>query len=220
MESNLSPPASPPEKRDGRRENANATQTALREAGFRLFSSLGYEATPVGVLCADAGVTTGALYHHYGDKKGLFLAVAEELECTLVRNAMQAHETVLAQGGTAWDAFLAGIDTLLNAGTDRGLRRIGLVDAPAVLGVEVWRKIREKHGHGVLSANITALQSQGFFGPGDPKRIAWLLLGMIYSALQSLPDDPQQIEVALVDTKQLIHAMLDGLHTPSPKARS
>lgn len=215
MESNLNPVNPPPEKRDGRKENANATQAALREAGFRLFSTLGYEATPVGALCAEAGVTTGALYHHYGDKKRLFAAVAEELECKLVRNAMQAHQDTLARGGSAWDAFLAGIDTLLNAGMHAGARRIGLVDAPAVLGTETWREIREQHGHGVLSASIHALQSQGLIGAGDPKRIAWLLLGMIYSALQSLPGDPKQATTALAESKRLIHAMLDGLRTPS-----
>lgn len=204
-----------PERRDGRKENANATQAALREAGFRLFATLGYDATPVGVLCAEAGVTTGALYHHYGDKKRLFAAVAEELECTLVRNAMQAHEAVLAQGGSPWDAFLAGIDTLLNAGTHAGARRIGLVEAPAVLGADVWRTIRERHGHGVLSASIHALQSQGVIGPGDPKRISWLLLGMIYSVLQSLPDDPQQSDAALRESRRLIHAMLEGLRAPA-----
>lgn len=215
MDSNLTKTTSPPEKRDGRKENANATQAALREAGFRLFSTLGYETTPVSALCAEAGVTTGALYHHYGDKKGLFAAVAEELECRLVRNATQAHQDALAQGGSAWEAFLAGIDTLLNAGTDAGARRIGLVDAPAVLGAETWRAIRERHGHGVLSASLHALQSAGLIGAGEPKRIAWLLLGMIYSALQSLPDDPQQAAAALAESKRLIHAMLDGLRTPS-----
>ncbi|HEY0845297.1 MAG TPA: TetR/AcrR family transcriptional regulator [Noviherbaspirillum sp.] len=215
MTSNQNPVTTPPDKRDGRKENANATQAALRKAGFRLFSTLGYEATPVGALCAEAGVTTGALYHHYGDKKRLFAAVAEELECMLVRNAMQAHQDTLAQGGSAWDAFLAGIDTLLVAGTNTGLRRIGLVDAPAVLGAEVWRAIREQHGHGALTASIQALQAQGWIAPGDPNRIAWLLLGMIYSALQSLPEDRLQADAALSESKRLIHAMLDGLRTPT-----
>lgn len=213
MESNPDKDAPTPEKRDGRRENASATQTALRDAGRRLFASLGYEATSVGAICAEAGVTTGALYHHYGDKKRLFAAVAEDLERSLVEHAGKAHLATLEQGGSAWDAFLSGIDTLLNAGTNAGLRRIGLVDAPAVLGAAAWQAIREQLGHGALTASIRALQAQGLLVPGDPKRIAWLVLGMIYSAMQTLPENPDAIGAALADSRQLIHAMLEGLRT-------
>lgn len=207
--------AAPPEKRDGRKENANATQAALREAGKRLFADLGYEATSVGALCAEAGVTTGALYHHFGDKKQLFAAVAEELECLLVERAMRAHAEALGRGGSGWDAFLAAIDTLLNAGTHPKMRRIGLVDAPAVLGAAAWQAIREQHGHGVLTKAIQSLQAQRLVGPGDARRIAWLVLGMVYAAIQVLPDDPQQLENALNETRQLIHAMLGGLRNAS-----
>lgn len=213
MNNHLSSPlvADASEKRDGRKENANATQAALREAGKRLFADLGYEATSVGALCAEAGVTTGARYHHFGDKKQLFAAVAEELECLLVERAMRAHAEALAHGGSGWDAFLAAIDTLLNAGTNSEMRRIGLVDAPAVLGAATWQAIREQHGHGVLTNTLRSLQAQHLVGPGDARRIAWLVLGMVYAAIQALPDDPLQLENALNDTRQLIHAMLDGL---------
>ena len=76
---------------DGRKTNAAATQAALRAAGRTLFGQLGYEATSLGALCAAAGVTTGALYHHFGDKKGLFAAVAEELDAGLVQLTAQAR---------------------------------------------------------------------------------------------------------------------------------
>jgi AcrR family transcriptional regulator len=199
------------EKRDGRRENAAATQKALRDAGQRLFASIGYEATTVGALCADAGVTTGALYHHYGDKKRLFAAVAEELDRKLVELAMRTHLEVLSSGGNGWDAFLAGVDAILSAGVDPGLRRIGLVDAPAVLGAAGWQAIREQHGHGAMTRTIESLQAQGLFDPGDSKRLAWLVLGLIYSAVQSLPDDATSAKTALADNRRLVRAMLSGL---------
>ncbi len=201
----------PPEKRDGRRDNAATTQAALRDAGRRLFAHQGYEATSVGALCADAGVTSGALYHHYGDKKRLFAAVAEELECDLVELATHKHVAVLSAGGTGWEAFLAGVDAILEAGVDPGLRRIGLVDAPAVLGAAGWQAIRERHGHGAMTRTIEGLQTHGWCGPGDPKRLAWLVLGLIYSAVQTLPDDATAIDAALDDARRSIHAMLRGL---------
>ncbi|HYD61423.1 MAG TPA: TetR/AcrR family transcriptional regulator [Noviherbaspirillum sp.] len=200
-----------PEKRDGRKENAAATQAALRAAGRRLFAGQGYDATSVGALCAEAGVTTGALYHHYGDKKGLFAAVAEELECGLVELAMRTHLAVQSAGGGGWDAFLAAVDVILDAGADPQLRRIGLVEAPAVLGAAGWQAIREKHGHGAMTRSIAALQAQGEFGKGDPKRLAWLVLGLVYSAAQTLPAEPALVPAALDDSKKLVRAMLRGL---------
>lgn len=204
---------SPPrqEKRDGRKENAAATMAALRAAGRRLFASQGYDATSVGALCSEAGVTTGALYHHYGDKKALFAAIAEELECSLVDRALRRHQEVLCADGNVWNAFLATVDVILDAGANAGLRRIGLVEAPAVLGAAGWQAIREKHGHGAMTRTIEALQAQGVFMAGDPKRLAWLVLGLTYSAMQTLPDDPAQTAAALADSKQLVRAMLAGL---------
>ena len=69
---------------DGRKVNATATQAVLRAVGHKLFGQLGYEGTSLGAICSEAGVTTGALYHHFGDKKGVFAAVAEELDAGLV----------------------------------------------------------------------------------------------------------------------------------------
>lgn len=208
---NMDSSENPPEKRDGRKENAAATQAALRAAGRRLFASQGYDATSVGMLCAEAGVTTGALYHHYGDKKALFAAIAEELECGLVERAMQAHLAVLDSGGNAWDAFLASVDVVLGAGANAGLRRIGLVEAPTVLGTAGWQAIREQHGHGAMTRSIETLQAQRLLMPGDPKRLAWLVLGLIHSAAQTLPEDAALIPAALADSKKLVHAMLAGL---------
>lgn len=205
-------PAAPAEeKRDGRKENASATQAALRAAGQDLFARLGYEGTSVGALCTLAGVTSGALYHHYGDKKGLFAAVAVDLECSLVERAVRTRQAVLAQGGSGWEGFLAAIDALLAAGSDPGLRRIGLVEAPAVLGADGWQTIRERHGHGALTRVIDDLQRTGVLRPGDPRRLAWLVLGLIYSAIQTLPNEKNAADAALADARQMMHAMLNGL---------
>ena len=76
-----------PPKRDGRKENASNTQAALQLAALEWFSAHGYEKASVGSICADANVTAGALYHHYGDKKGLFAAVVEQVDARLVQQA-------------------------------------------------------------------------------------------------------------------------------------
>lgn len=203
------------EKRDGRKENATATQAALRAAGRRLFGRLGFDATSVGALCAEAGVTTGALYHHFGDKKGVFAAVAEELDASLVAMASQATLTVLTQGGSAWQGFMAAVDAFLSVGLDRELRRIGLVDAPAVLGADGWAAIRERHGMGAMMRAVQNLQALGVMTQGNPRQLAKLILGLLYGAIEALPDDADNADTALDDVKLLVRPMLNGLQCHS-----
>ncbi len=206
----------PAKKVDGRLENSETTQAALRAAGRRMFGELGYDASPVGALCAEAKVTTGALYHHFGDKKGLFAAVAEELDSQLVLLAASVTGKALAKGDSLWDAFLASVDALLAAGVDPHARRIGLTDAPAVLGADAWIAIRERHGLGAMIGAVQALQGAGIFAPGDARRLARLILGLLYGAIEALPDGGADIERALADTKVLVHTMLESLRHRAP----
>ena len=200
-----------PTKRDGRKENATATQAALQSAALRWFSEQGFEKAPVGSICADAGVTVGALYHHYGDKKGLFAAVVEQVDAQLVQAAMAASQAVIAKGGDAWDAFLASIDTVLQAGTNAPMRRLMLVDAPAVLGAQVWGDIRQRQGLGAMRGSIVAIQAHGIFQGHDAERLARIVLGALYGGMDSLPDDEAGVQDSLADTRQCLVAMLEGL---------
>jgi len=202
---NVRKPAAP--KRDGRRENAEATQAALRAAGRKLFGTLGYDATSVGALCAEAGVTTGALYHHFTDKKGLFAAVAEELDAGLVQRAAKAR--TLGRHADGWSAFLAAVDSFLQAGVDPGGRRIGLTDAAAVLGAAKWVEIRERHGLGAMLRTVEGLQAEGLMVEGDTRRLARIVLGLLYGAVEALPE--RAGATALAETRRVVHAMLDGL---------
>lgn len=200
-----------PIKRDGRKENASNTQAALQLAALHWFSAQGFEKASVGAICAEANVTVGALYHHYGDKKGLFAAVAEQVDAQLVRHALRARTAVIDGGGSPWDAFLASIDTVLQAGANAPLRRLMLVEAPAVLGAQVWGEIRQRQGLGAMRAQIDALQAHGIFRGHDAERLARIILGALYGAMDSLPPDDANVPAALDDTKRCLVAMLEGL---------
>ena len=202
---------------DGRRVNAASTQAALRAAGRKLFGQLGYEATALGAICSEAGVTTGALYHHFGDKKGLFAAVAEELDEGLVKLTAAARAKALAGGADAWQAFLAAIDVFLQAGLNPEGRRIGLTDAPAVLGAQAWLEIRERHGLGAMVQTVRTLQALGLLPPGDVLLRARLILGLLYGAVEALAHQQQDAaQTALTETRVLVHAMLNGMRGPQP----
>jgi AcrR family transcriptional regulator len=199
---------------DGRKVNAASTQAALRAVGRKLFGQLGYEATSLGAICSEAGVTTGALYHHFGDKKGLFAAVAEELDEGLVKLTAAARAQALAGGADAWQAFMAAIDVFLQAGLNPEGRRIGLTDAPAVLGAQGWLEIRERHGLGAMVQTVRTLQALGMLPPGDVLLRARLILGLLYGAVEALAHQHEDAGVALAETRTLVHAMLTGMRRP------
>ena len=209
----LNPPSDPetPAKPDGRRENASATQAALMASAARLIGLHGYGAASVGAICAEANVTAGALYHHYGDKKGLFAALVESIDAQLVATALQAGTQVLEAGGSHWDAFLATTDTVLAAGLDVPLRRMMLTEAPAVLGAKVWGEIRQRQGLGAMQRHIQALQAHGLFVQHTPHRLAPIILGTLYGAIESLPEQPAEVPQALEEAKRCVHAMLEAL---------
>lgn len=201
---------------DGRKTNAASTQAALRRAGRKLFGELGYEATSLGAICAEAGVTTGALYHHFGDKKGLFAAVAEELDESLVQLTAAARNAALRSGADAWQAFMAAIDAFLQAGLSPEGRRIGLTDAPAVLGAQGWLEIRERHGLGAMVQTVRTLQSLGLMPAGDVVLRARLVLGLLYGAVEALAHQHENAaQPALTETRALVHAMLNGMRSES-----
>lgn len=202
---------------DGRKMNAAATQATLRAVGRRLFGQLGYEATSLGAICSEAGVTTGALYHHFGDKKGLFAAVAEELDEGLVKLTAAARARAIAGGADAWQAFMAAIDVFLQAGLNPEGRRIGLTDAPAVLGAQAWLEIRERHGLGAMVQTVRTLQALGMLPPGDVLLRARLILGLLYGAVEALAHQPEDAaQAALAETRALVHAMLNGMRGRQP----
>ncbi len=213
----IEPASQPGARADGRKVNAASTQAALRAVGRRLFGQQGYEGTALGTICSEAGVTTGALYHHFGDKKGLFAAVAEELDAGLVALTAKARAKALAAGADPWAAFLAAIDVFLQAGLNPEGRRIGLIDAPAVLGAQAWLDIRERHGLGAMLQTVQALQSLGLLPAGGVRLRARLILGLLYGAIEALAHQPPaDAQAALADARRLVHAMLDGMRAEVP----
>ena len=171
-----------------KQEIGDATRQALLRAGFDIFGEQGYAAASVGAICAAAGVTTGALYHHFGDKTELFAAVAEELEHRLASTAASAA----AAATDPWLGLLAGAEATLEASRQRAMRRITLEDAPSVLGAARWREIRRRAGLGHLKEAIAALQRRGLVQAGDPEVLASLVIGLLIGAAETIADAPEE----------------------------
>lgn len=142
---------------EARRE---ATRRALVAAARELFAQKGYAETSTPEIVSAAGVTRGALYHHFADKLALFAAVVEE-EHALLSMAINA-----ASGGDDDEpgpikALVKGGDGFLDAMQDEGRRRILLVDAPAVLGRVALDEIDARYGLRTLVAGVGAAMEAG-----------------------------------------------------------
>lgn len=117
---------------------ADAAETARRVLAVAtdLFAERGYAGVALDDVARAARVTRGAVYHHYGSKEGLFLAVADGLQA-----AVAAHLVGVADDGgpDPRTRLRAGSHAFLDAITAPGTARVLLVEAPAVLGWQRWR---------------------------------------------------------------------------------
>ncbi len=110
-----------------------------------------------------AGLTRGALYHHFADKQALFAAVCEDLH----GEAERVIETDADAAPTAFDGLVAGCLGFLDFMVRPDVRRILILDAPSVLGREAWNEMDRRHGFGLLIAGVEAAVAEGGLA-GDP----------------------------------------------------
>src|SRR3954454_23727851 len=123
---------------------SEATRAKLLAAARALFGARGYANVGTEEIVRAAGVTRGALYHQFADKRELFEAVFEETERELITKAVSAQAVVDDPVEALRGAFVGWLD----ACSEPAAQRIILVDAPGVLGWEEWRAIGERLGLG------------------------------------------------------------------------
>ncbi|HYO01160.1 MAG TPA: TetR/AcrR family transcriptional regulator [Mycobacterium sp.] len=181
----------PPARRT-QTERTAATRARLLEAGRQLFAIDGFAGVSTQAIVDAAGVTRGALYHQFGDKTGLFAAVYEEVERDLVSTITTRIVTAAPPDQLA--AMRIGARLFLEECSRPDVQRIGLIDAPAVLGWARWREVGMKYGLGVIEAMLAAAMADGVI-PEQPLRpTAHILLGALDEAALfiSRADDTDQ----------------------------
>lgn len=133
------------------------TREALLSAARRLFGEHGFAASGTEDILAAAGVTRGALYHHFRDKKELFEAVCVVMSL----EAMEAIKQAVAGIEEPIEALEAGSAAWIGYVMAPGVRRALLLDAPSVLGMERWVEIDAAHGFQLLRAGVEAALEAG-----------------------------------------------------------
>ena len=166
-----------------------ATRAALLRAGRRQFAEQGYAAAELSRIVADAGVTTGAVYHHFGSKLGLFTAVAEDLEVEILVAAASVAED------DPWLRLTRSFEVLIDVCATPAVQRITFVEAPQVIGPEAWRAIELRYAYGACEAALAALKAAGIVGDYPPDLMARLLLALLRESAAEVAKAPQDAQV-------------------------
>ncbi len=162
-----------------RKSRAEATETRLRimAAAQVLFAKRGFAGTPTALIAKQAGVTEGALFNHFKDKKALFGEILGDLQRSYDRNVRIA--AMGNGGGTALDAMRRGFAASLRLARDPAYARIVLAEGRAVLGETEWGRIDSGMGRTSIEYGLRAIAAEHGKTDADFARISTLVLGML-----------------------------------------
>ena len=191
------------EKVNRKRAQGLETRAHLVAAARTLFAARGFAETGTEEVVRAAGVTRGALYHQFADKTALFAAAFEAVAAEVrTRIEREAEASAGAVG-----ALVAGSIAFLDAATDPAIRRIYLVDGPAVLGWSAWREIDARHGMASLSEGVAAALAGPPARTGDAEALTHLLSGALDALALWVADDPAARPRAHAEVARVIAAL-------------
>jgi AcrR family transcriptional regulator len=188
-----------------------ATTAALITAARKLFAERGYGAVGMEEVVQLAGVTRGALYHHFRGKEELFQAVLVQISAETTERVLGAALAV----EDPWDALVVGADAFLEACANPEVQRIMLVDGPSVLGWDVWRDSDSNYALGLLEQALQRAIDAGRMLPQPAKPLAHVLLGALDEAAMVVARADDQAQ-ARAEMGQTLRRLLEGLRGPVP----
>lgn len=158
------------------RADMEETRATLLKTARKVFSEQGYAEASMDDLTAMAGLTRGALYHHFGDKKGLLTAVVSELDAEMDTRL----QTLSDATENAWEGFRDRCRMYLEMAQEPEIQRIVLRDARAVLGGSP----PEAHRHCTASLQkmLEQMMLQETVMQTDPEALAMLIHGGLCEA--------------------------------------
>ncbi|HWF16905.1 MAG TPA: helix-turn-helix domain-containing protein [Acidimicrobiales bacterium] len=197
-------------KQDRRVAQGDATRASLIKAARELFGEQGYVETSIDEIVARAGLTKGAVYHHFNGKEGLFRAVFEQVHREVTDQA--AAEFL---GPDSWTALLDGCALWIDAHLDPSVRRIALQDARAVLGWDDVRGVENRFGAVALRGALRKAMHAEVLEPRPLRPLALLLMGALgegclYIAESDAPEEARR------EVLGLITDMLSAFRTETP----
>lgn len=161
-----------------RAEQGRATRDQLIDVATGLFAEQGYEGTSIEEVLGTAGVSRGALYHHFAGKEALFEAVVRTVEDRILAGLAEVTRDAPDAVAALLTASLAWIDLA----SDPVIQQILLIDAPSVLGWEKWQAMNGDRALGAVRAIMADIADQGRLKP----ELAGPFAHMILAAMDEL----------------------------------
>lgn len=191
--------------RQKRADMIATTRSKLIAAGRKAFAEKGFADTAMEDLTADADLTRGALYHHFGGKKGLLEAVIAQID----EESSARLRAVVDQAQTPWEGFVEESVEWIRLALDPEIRRIILLDGPAVLG-DPARAASNSACLVSTMHSIQALIDQNVIKQLDAQATAYLVNGAALNASRWIAgaEDPEQ---ASADAIASFRILLSGL---------
>ena len=192
-----------------RAAQGRATRGQLIEVATGLFADHGYGGTSIEAVLAAAGVSRGALYHHFAGKEALFTAVLEA-----VSERVAAEVTEIISGCTdPVDAVRTGALAWIDLAGDPVIQRVMLVDAPSVLGWEQWRDMDEGRTVGAMRAMLQAVSDTGRLPQELVGPFAHMILAALDEAAMIVARAPDS-RAAVAEGRQAVEEFLARLLLP------
>jgi AcrR family transcriptional regulator len=188
-----------------RAEAAEQTAARLVATARRAFAEQGFAAVSLDALAAEAGVTRGALHHHFTNKAGLFEAVLRAVDAEIGDELDRIYDAETDR----WQAFRACFHAYLDLALHSDRRRILFNDAPAVLGTRAM-EILMASGFATMVADLSDLRAQGRIRPIQSEAVAHVLNGAVMAQVMWLAgedSDPDRLAAA----HAALDAVFDGL---------
>ncbi|WP_209308050.1 TetR/AcrR family transcriptional regulator [Brevundimonas intermedia] len=188
-----------------RSEKVEETKARLVAAARQAFATQGYAAASMDDLTAEAGLTRGALYHNFGDKKGLLQAVIDQIDAEMLVRMGAAGE-----GLSPWDAFVAEGVAYIEMSLEPEIQRIMLLDGPAVLG-DPSRWPNQTACLRTTTLMIQTLIDDGLVKPMNAEAAAHLVNGAALNAALwvAAADEPERVFESAVDAfRHLVGGLL------------
>ncbi|MGN6472689.1 MAG: TetR family transcriptional regulator [Mycobacteriales bacterium] len=188
---------------------AAKTRDTLVSAARELFGRQGYAATSIEEIVERAGVTKGALYHHFADKEALFRAVFEQVQ----REVSDAAVAEFNQPDS-WAALIGGCRLWVEAHRDPAVRQIVLIDARGVLGWETAREIEARFSTVALRGALRKAMTAGVVSRQPLRPLAVMLIGALSEACFYLAANEAD-STARTEVADLIVSLLSGIRLES-----
>ena len=188
-----------------RSEMIAETRAKLVAAARHAFGTVGYAEASMDDFTAAAGLTRGALYHHFGDKKGLLEAVIAEIDAEMNKRL----RAVSATADNAWQGFVDECTAYIEMALEPEIQRIVMRDGPAVLG-DPSRWPSQSECFRSMTASLQRLVEEGVIVAVDPEAAARLLSGASLYAAQWIANSPEP-EATSKRAVKAFNALLEGL---------